>query len=267
MDTICRMDMDIKQKLDDLYQEYNKREFVDPDPLLFLYDYPDKKDREIAGIIASSLAYGQVAQIMKAVSCVLEKLKPSPFVYLQTRSKKEMAYDFKGFVYRFAKQENLACFLWELHKVIKRFGSLEACFCHGMLKSENSVLGGLSFLYCQMEHSGKIGHLMADPEKNSACKRSHLFLRWMVRKDGVDPGGWNQVSPSGLMVPLDTHMHKIGTVLGFTKRKAADKKTAEEITNGFKKIIPEDPVKYDFCLTRFGIRASLDINQLEYFFN
>jgi len=100
------------------------------------------------------------------------------------------------------------------------------------------------------------------PEKGSACKRMNLFLRWMVRKDRVDPGGWADVPVSKLIVPLDTHMHKISLQLGFTSKKQANLQAALEITNGFKKLVPEDPVKYDFSLTRFGIREGMNMDSL-----
>lgn len=107
----------------------------------------------------------------------------------------------------------------------------------------------------EMEKQGSSsGHLLSRPSRGSACKRLHLFMRWMVRHDEVDPGGWVMISPSELIVPVDVHMHRVGIKLGFTKRKAADAKTAEEITNGFKTVSSDDPVKYDFALTRFGIR-------------
>ena len=76
----------------------------------------------------------------------------------------------------------------------------------------------------------------------------------MVRQDEVDPGGWDSVPPSKLIVPVDTHMHRIALQLGLTKRKQANLRTAHEITAAFKAIEPEDPVKFDFCLTRLGIR-------------
>ena len=80
-------------------------------------------------------------------------------------------------------------------------------------------------------------------------------MRWMVRTDDVDPGGWDMISPSELQVPVDVHMHRIGQCLGFTSRKTADRRTMLEITGGFRKVIPEDPVKYDFALTRYGIQS------------
>ena len=252
----------LKDKLECIYLKYNKREYVDPDPLLFLYDYPEKKNREIAGFIAACLAYGRVEQIMKTVSHILGKLVPFPFDYLMSRTKEDIAEDFKGFRYRFASDVHLTGLLWGIREVLKQFVSLENCFNAGMTAKDETVLPGLSFLSQQINPAKEIGHLLADPQKKSACKRSLLFLRWMVRQDQVDPGGWGEASPSQLIVPLDTHMHKIGTMLGFTRRKGADMKTALEITQGFKKVLREDPVKYDFCLTRFGIRKGLSMDHL-----
>lgn len=254
--------IDLKQKLDTIYARYNKRAFIDPDPLLFLYDYPEKCNREIAGFIAACFAYGRVELIMKTVSHVLEKLLPCPFDYVMGRTRREIADDFKGFKYRFANDVHLVNLLWGIREVIERFSSLENCFNKGWTAKDETVLPGLAFFSGQIKKDRVIGHLLADPAKKSACKRSHLFLRWMVRNDLVDPGGWEKVMCSQLIVPLDTHMYKIGTMLGFTRRKSLDMKTALEITTGFREIIPEDPVKYDFSLTRFGIRKELRVDDL-----
>jgi len=97
-------------------------------------------------------------------------------------------------------------------------------------------------------------YLLPDPRLGSACKRLNLYLRWMVRRDAVDPGGWN-VPPAKLVVPLDTHMHALGRALGLTDRRSADLRTALEITAAFRAIAPDDPVRYDFALTRLGMRG------------
>jgi len=47
--------------LEELYELYNRRRFVHPDPLEVLYEYDDVRDREIVGLVASALAYGRVA--------------------------------------------------------------------------------------------------------------------------------------------------------------------------------------------------------------
>ncbi len=252
----------LRNRLERIYLQYNKRGYVDPDPLLFLYDYPDKQNREIAGFIAACFAYGRVEQIMKTVAHILGKFTPTPYDYLMSRAKKDMADDFKGFRYRFASDVHLINLLWGLREVLKTFESLENCFYTGMASDDETVLPGLAFFSEQIRKNKKIGHLLADPQKKSACKRSLLFLRWMIRKDLVDPGGWGKTTPSQLIVPLDTHMHKIGTMLGFTTRKSSDMKTALQITQGFKRIVRKDPVRYDFCLTRFGIRKGMSMDQL-----
>ena len=253
---------DMKNKLDLIYLQYNKRQFVNPDPLFFLYDYPEKKNREIVGFVAACCAYGRVEMIMKTVENILKKLKPSPFEYLMNNTEQDIKKDFKGFKYRFADETHLTNLLWGIRKILDRFSSLENCFYSGWLPKHDTVIPGLTFLSEQISENKNTGHLLADPKKKSACKRSHLFLRWMVRKDNVDPGGWNKVNPCQLIIPLDTHMYKIGNMLGFTKRKSQDIKTALEITNGFKNISESDPVKYDFCLTRFGIRNELSMEHL-----
>ena len=142
------------------------------------------------------------------------------------------------------------------------FSSLESCVADGLSPGDSTVMPGLEALFRHLVKAGNPGHLLADPSKKSACKRSNLFLRWMIRKDDVDPGGWDSISTSQLIVPLDTHMHKVGTILGFTTRKSADLKTALEITEGFRKVDKNDPVRYDFCLTRFGIRRDMQMEEL-----
>lgn len=254
----------LKSKLDQLYLAYNRKQYVDPDPLLFLYNYPDVRDREIAGIIASSLAYGRVAMIMQAVSMVLEKMGPDLRRFVIDADPKCLAGMFKNFKYRFATGNHLTALIMGLQTVIADYGSLGACLTMNQTE-ETNLSGGLARIRTQVVQAGGAGHLLADPGKSSACKRSHLFLRWMVRKDQVDPGGWSDVPAAALTCPVDAHMFKIGHMLGFTKRRSADRICAAQITEGFRRINPDDPVKYDFCLTRFGIRAGLDMSELKRF--
>jgi uncharacterized protein (TIGR02757 family) len=249
-----------KNRLDRLYETYTNRDWVHPDPIEFLYRYTDRKDIEIAGLIASSLAYGRVAQILKSVSSVLEKMGPSPFCYLQRATPASLEKSFHGFKHRFTTHEELVEILRGMRDVIERYGSLYDCFLSGFSADDESILPGLSFLVRELSafFHGHCNSLLPSPERRSACKRLNLFLRWMVRKDLVDPGGWQRIPRTKLLVPLDTHMHRICVLLGLTKRKQADFNTAIEITCAFQHIAPEDPVRYDFALTRLGIRSDLD---------
>ena len=249
--------------LENLYRRYNKRTYVHPDPLEFLYSYPDIKNREVVGLIASSLAYGKVKQILKSVSSVLNIMKPSPHQFLMNANYSSLCNAFEGFAHRFSSGDQLAALLWGVKNVIAQFGSLNACFIDHLSPDDKTLIPAMTF-FAKMLTEGRHepGHLVALPEKGSACKRMNLFLRWMVRKDRVDPGGWTEVSSSKLIVPLDIHMHKISLKLGFTSKKQANMRTALEITNVFKKFVPDDPVKYDFSLTRFGIREGMNMDGL-----
>ena len=253
-----------KEKLDRLFLRYQARRWVHPDPLEFLYAYPEERDREIVGLISASLAYGRVAQILKSVSAVLEKMGPSPREFLLSSTDGGLRKTYSGFKHRFTTAEDLINLLRGIRAVCDRYGSLHACFMDAHRECHDTVYEALSFLVEKLTEGNnqRRNSLLPLPERGSACKRLHLFLRWMVRKDNVDPGGWHDVSASRLIVPLDTHMHRIGSRLGMTARKQGDLKTAMQITRAFRRLVPEDPVKYDFVLTRLGIRHDCDPEDL-----
>ncbi len=245
----------LRHALEKAYLLLNRREYVEPDPLQFLYRYDDVRDREIAGLVASCLALGNVRQILKSVSLALEIIsKPSPSAFLRETSNGEIRRAFSGFKHRFITGEGLAGLLASVKREISRSGSLEACFKAGMADDDETVVPAIERFAKTLNPHGRIMHLLPLPSAGSACKRLNLYLRWMVRCDAVDPGGWDRIPASKLVVPLDTHMWKIGTGLKFTERKQAGLKAAIDITRSFARICPEDPVKYDFCLTRLGIR-------------
>ncbi len=248
----------LKNRLDELYDRYNRRGFVHPDPLEFLYEYEDPADREVVGLVASSLAYGRVAQILKSVRAVLDRL-PSPARFIRDASRASLAKTFIGFKHRFASAEDLAALLYGAASLILDHGSLEAAFFSNFASRDDTVLPALTAFAARLQDAASHrSHLLPCPSAGSACKRLHLYLRWMVREDAVDPGGWRSVPPSKLIVPLDVHMHRICARLGLTDRKHPDANTAIEVTRAFRAFAPVDPVRYDFALTRLGIRRDAD---------
>ena len=249
-----------KTALEQLYRRYNRREWVRPDPLQFLYDYQDCGDREIAGLIAALLAYGRIRQILSSVGLVLGKLSPEPRQFLLDHAPAELRRMFTGFKHRFATGEHLAELLIAIRGAIRRHGSLAGCFAFGLEESDTTTTSALVRFVGELDAfaGGRCGHLLADPAKGSACKRYHLYLRWMARRDAVDPGGWDCLCPSKLIVPLDIHMHRIARSMGATERSAADGRTALEVTEAFRRIRPDDPVRYDFALTRLGINPAAE---------
>ncbi|MBN2184700.1 MAG: TIGR02757 family protein [Candidatus Krumholzibacteriota bacterium] len=248
--------------LEDLYTRYNDRDFVEPDPLHFLFRYDDIRDREIAGLIASSLAFGSVGQIMKSVEKVLGVMCGSPGEYLSRADRTGMRKEFEGFRHRWVDQEALINLLDGIKTAVRKFGTLEKCFASGYSNKDRDIVPALTAFVDEIIGSGKVNRLVPSPSRGSACKRLNLFLRWMIRSDGVDPGGWNMISSSKLVIPLDVHMHRFSILLGLTERNQADLKTAREVTESMKIFSPVDPVKYDFALTRLGIRRDDDRESL-----
>ncbi|MBN2178671.1 MAG: TIGR02757 family protein [Deltaproteobacteria bacterium] len=245
----------LKTVLDSLYDQFNQRTFVHPDPLEFLYHYDNPLDREIVGLIASSLAYGRVAQILKSVASVLEKMLPSPSHYIERSTATKITGDFARFKHRFTAGSDLSEMLLGIKAVREKYGSLYTCFKAGFDRDSDTVMPALQKFTEELGggFDCRKNSLLPEPIRGSACKRLHLFLRWMVRSDEVDTGDWEDISPSKLVVPLDTHMHRICRFIGLTKRRQADMRTALEITKSFRRIVPTDPVRYDFILTRPGI--------------
>ena len=251
-----------RECLDNIYHKYNKFELISPDPLQFVHKYKTDADKEIAALIAASFAYGNVKQIIKTVDKILSILGVSPKTFILKVSPSSLHELFKGFKYRFTTEEELINFLLAVKSVLKEYGSLEKMFL-SYYKDRGDFLFAERAFAAKLRSYGKMDTLIPNPEKNSALKRLNLYLRWCVRKDEVDPGCWRNVPASRLIVPLDVHMHRIGKMLGLTKRNQADMKTALEISAALAKLCPEDPIKYDFCLTRFGIRDDMSEKDLE----
>jgi len=263
-----------KNKLEFIYKKFNHKKFIHPDPLEFLFNYTDKKDIELVGLISSSLAYGRVSQILKSVNFILKILAPSPYEFIKNTNDFDVL--FKNFKHRFTKDYELSAFLKSIKKVILENGSIENLFSNSVCKTYklNSIKEFNDLIKNNFEHvqknynlllnnfvnSFKLGKssLLSNPLKNSACKRLNLYLKWMIRKDKIDPGIWKNFSSEILIIPLDTHIFKFAKLNNLTVRNTPDFKTAIEITNSFKKISPRDPCKYDFAITRFGIWSNFN---------
>lgn len=257
-----------REKLEGLYRKLNRREFVHPDPLEFLYLYDDPLDREVVGLVASTLAYGRVKQILRSVSNALERMGEHPAEFVRASSSDSLRAALDGFKHRFTTGDDLARMLDGARSVMAEHGSLGGFFESTVGPDDDTVVPALTAFVGAVESapceaSEEEGACpLPNPDRGSACKRLHLFLRWMVRNDAVDPGGWDGVPASKLIVPLDTHMHSLSLRLGLTERRQANGRTALEITEAFRAFSPDDPVRYDFALTRLGIRDDMSAEAL-----
>ena len=250
-----------------LYRRLNRREYVHPDPLEFLYRYDDPRDREVVGLVASSLAYGRVAQILASVERALGPLGDSPARFIEDASAGKLRKLFAGFRHRFTTGDELAAMLAGAARLAEEHGSLGGAFAEFMSPGDETVLPALGRFTRELSSAGDLGrcHLVPDPRRGSACKRLLLYLRWMVRRDAVDPGGWDLVPASKLVVPLDTHMFRLCRAMGLTARKGADIRAALEVTAAFRGLAPDDPVRYDFALTRLGINPDVSASDFPAF--
>ena len=218
-------------------------------------EFQDPGDQEIVGLLASSLALGRVNSILKTLRRVLRNFS-EPRRELLALDEGEIARRCKGFVYRFYAESDLVDLLLGIRRCVSDFGSLNGAFL-SEAQDEPLTRRLERFVSLLQPQGGKL-KMIAAPTGGSCCKRLHLYLRWMVRSDAVDPGCWSDVDPAKLLVPVDTHMLKVSRILGFTQRVRPDAKATMEITSAFREIRREDPVKYDFCLTRIGIHPTLD---------
>jgi uncharacterized protein (TIGR02757 family) len=244
-----------QELLDDLYNRFNDPAYVHPDPLEFVLATPDSKDREIVALIAACLAYGRVQTILKSVSRILKPMEGQTHDFIVSHTLDDFRNIYRDFVHRFTKGGEIADFLFAVKGVLKNFASLRNCFLNFFSLEDETITPALNRFVEELRKAASPPpiSLLSNPEKGSAMKRVHLFLRWMVRKDRVDPGDWKAIPPTKLLYPLDTHIHAFGLNMGLTKRKSPDLKTALEITEKFRRLAPDDPVKYDFSLTRVGI--------------
>jgi len=265
---------DIAEFLETIYNECNRRQRLNRDPLAIVAGYSDTSDREVAGLICSTLAFGSVDLILRACDRALEPLGSHPASALESMEDNDLSRFWGDFHYRFCFPSDMQALLRSIRAARRSHGSLEALFLagdapgNGMPETTGTFVRALRSLGSDdspsgSRTSGSSGpgirkNLLPDPSDGSACKRLFLFLRWMARKDDIDPGGWDSLSPSRLLVPLDVHMVKTCRErLGFLGKARAsgspNLRDAIEVTRQFALYSPDDPVKYDFALTRPGI--------------
>lgn len=251
----------LKRKLNYYYNSFNIEQ-ISPDPLEFLHRYKDKNDIEIAGLISSVFAYGNVTMILNSIEKVSQIMENKPYDFVMNYSLKKGEKLFRDVRHRFFTPRDVAVLFQILQDVYTKCRSLKYFFLLYYFENDNNLKDAISFFSNNLlgiaSHYGKITNglkfMFPDPKKGSACKRMNLFLRWMVRKDDMDLGLWGEIPTSKLIIPVDTHVARIAKELGLTKQTTANWKMAEEITENLKMFDREDPVKYDFALCHIGMR-------------
>src|SRR5438876_1277948 len=254
----------LRERLDALVATFDIST-ITPDPLELVLRYEDPCDQEVAGLIAAAFAYGRADIVVANVGRVLDRMLPSPFAYLSAFERKRALSDFAGFAHRFHKTPELVDLFDRIAAAISTCGSLGGLFRRCYDDEDEDIgpslarfveilcSGGLQAAVGGLKPTATLRYLLTSPRDGSACKRMNLFLRWMVRRTPPDLGIWDFVDPAKLVVPLDTHVHRIATFLGLNSRKSANWKTARAITDRLAKFDRGDPIRYDFAICRLGI--------------
>ncbi len=259
--------MSVKSVLDELYTSRSPAHLAN-DPLSFCHRYDDPADQEIAAVIASSFAYGGIKIILRTLETIFAVIGPAPRRYIEAFNPQEGLRDFRNFKHRFNDGRDLVALLWAIRSMITEAGSINGFFLQGYDPAAADItacLDSYSAAVLARDYSPVFGStaipadsyfkfLFPAPSSGSACKRLCMLLRWVVRpEDGIDLGIWRNISPAQLVIPVDTHISRICSYLGFTTRRSADWRMAQEITAALRRLDPDDPVKYDFSLAHLGI--------------
>lgn len=238
------------------------------DPIEFPHRYEDPRDIEVSALLASALAYGRVDLFKPKVGALLESMGSQPSRFLAKATLEDVAERLNGFVYRFNLAADIGVLWLGMGWALREHGSLESLFVQGLEATGSwpDAMRQFSLALREIREpkletvlgpTRGLDHLLPSGVGQGAAKRLNLFLRWMVRgPDGVDFGIWNRVSAANLVIPLDTHIHRMARHLGLTKRNDAGWKTAAEITDALRAIAPDDPVKFDFALCHFGMSGA-----------
>jgi uncharacterized protein (TIGR02757 family) len=251
--------------LDRLYQDYNREDSA-TDPVQIVRRYTNPADQEVVGFCAAALAFGRVASVLNSVETVARAMGAQPAEYVRRFDPDAAHPELRAMVHRWIRGVDVIALLWLLHQMVGQSGSIEGFFLEGYDRAAVDIGGALdgfsrramaldlrTVYGRRVPKQRGVGYFFPRPSAGSGCKRLNLFLRWMVRRDQVDLGAWSGAQPSQLIVPLDTHVIRLGRCLRLTRYTSPGWKMAAEITASLRAIDPVDPVRFDFSLCHVGM--------------
>ena len=264
----------LASSLERLYHDYNREDSA-ADPVQLVRPYSRPEDREIAGFCAAALAFGRVASVLASISTLFRIMGGRPAQFVRAFDPSEEHPALRAMVHRWTRGVDIAALLWILRQMLERSGSVEAFFAEGLADSDVDVSGALDSFSTRalaidvrpidrrVPKRPGVCYFFPRPSAGSACKRMNLFLRWMVRRDAIDLGVWTKVAPARLIVPLDTHVIRLGQCLRLTRYTSPGWKMAAEITSSLRAVDPADPVRYDFSLCHVGMMNACGFNRAQ----
>ncbi len=251
-----RSNPSLKRLLDRLLQEQDTEAHLENDPLGIVREFSAAGDREVVGLLAATLAFGNVTTIRRSVRRVLRVLGEHPADFVANIEPRKLGRHLQSFRHRIYRGRHVTRMLMRAAALRRKYGSVGAYMRAEYTRTGGDFREALASMADELrgpDPDRGMAHLVSDPRAGSACKRLLLYSRWMVRPDdGLDLGLWD-LPPDALIIPLDTHVHRITRNLGLTQRADASWRTAEEVTAALRGLDPLDPVKYDFALCHLGV--------------
>lgn len=262
-------DNEVDRLLMGLAEKYETADFLQSDPSQFLRYYKRPVDVELFSFTAAMLSFGNRKQFIPKIKSLAELAGDSFGVWIMSGAYRKNLVSPDGNenskFYRFYSYKDMYTFFDELQQILRISGSFGRFFRESWLDMqptedrENNASGvrnGLTGYPLDRLISDSFPRsAIVSKGQNSANKRIHMFLRWMVRRDSpVDLGLWTWYSPENLIMPLDVHVMNESINMGLLPPNAkANRKTAVLLTERLKKIWPKDPLRGDFALFGLGV--------------
>lgn len=246
---------ELKEFLDEKVHTYNNPRFIESDPIQIPHSFSLKEDIEIAGFLASVIAWGNRKMIINNAQKMMQLMGNAPYDFVMTHTETHLEA-LEGFVHRTFNGTDFIGFIKGLQHIYQHHGGLEAAFSkHTEATTTQKSIATFKTLFFEAPHQLRSEKHLPDPLNNSAAKRINMYLRWMCRQDnkGVDFGIWKSIPPSALSCPLDVHSGNVARKLGLLTRKQNDAKALAELDTQLRLLDPTDPVKYDFALFGLGV--------------
>lgn len=248
---------ELKELLDEKYEEYCSPRFIESDPISIPHLFEEKQDIEISGYLAATIAWGQRSTIIKNAQKAMTLMGNEPYRFVMEHSESDLK-SLDGFVHRTFNSEDLRHFVRSLRNLYSQYESLEQVFLLGIEENDENLKNSIHHFkqeFFSIPHEKRTKKHVADPLKGSSAKRINMYLRWMCRPNDkeVDFGIWNRIPTSILSCPLDVHSGRNARQLGLLNRTQNDWKAVEELDSSLRKFDPKDPVKYDYALFGLGV--------------
>lgn len=247
---------ELKKELDFRCNKYQNIDFIQNDPIQIPHQFSKKEDIEISGFLTSVIAWGIRKSIINNANKLMSLMDNSPFEFVTKASGKEIE-KVKSFKHRTFNGDDCTYFIKSLRNIYLNHNGLEKVFTT-KFNETNLIAESLIYfrsVFFELEHPKRVEKHLSDINKNSAAKRTNMFLRWMIRdnKDGVDFGIWKEIPASALYIPLDVHVGNVARNLGLLTIKDNNWKAVQELTENLKTFDKNDPIKYDFALFAYGV--------------